>query len=90
MFEETSDPFEDTNAQDLPRYEALSERYYAEKWFLELTFRKAAITIASYHCARGNCSVGRDFLQQIIDDNRHDEETRFILEAFLYTCRCGT
>ena len=65
------------------------ERYYAEKWFLELTFRQAAITIATYHCARGDCSRGRDFLRQIIEDDRHDEDTRFILLAFLNDCPCA-
>ena len=59
------------------------ERYYADKWFLKLTFRQAAITIATYHCARANYSRGRDFLQLIIEDQRHDEETRFILVALL-------
>ena len=67
----------------------LSEHCYAEKWFTDLTFRKAVITLASYYCARGNCSRGRDFLQQIIEDHRHDEETRFILLAFLNDCLCS-
>ena len=90
MFEETSEPFAETNAQDLRWHEALSEPAYGGKWFLELTFRQAVISIASYHCARGNCSLGRDLLQQIIEDDRHDEDTRLILEAFLYSCPCGT
>ena len=88
MFEEISDPFAETNAQTLRWDEALLQRYYAEKWFLELTFRKAVVTIASYHRARGECSRAREFLQQIIEDDQHDEDTRFILEAFLDVCPC--
>lgn len=91
MFEETSDPFTQPKAQDNQRsHELLPERYHAEKWFLELTFRQAAITITTYHCARGDCGGGRDIPRQFIEDDRHDEETRFILRAFLNGRPCAS
>ena len=81
---ENNNPAGQSNGHSIYRADlTVPEICYAKKWFLEFTFRRAAITIATYHCARGECSRAREFLQQIIEDDQQDEETRFIFAAVL-------